>query len=119
MQLLQCVQESNLFDDCKTFVDLVYASPPAEVNASFQRLLQESAGLPSLETLRQFVSQNFLEAGRFRSFLRLCCFCETKPNTTCVHNWALDTAVTYRITYQLTGLRSLLDFFQTCKIRGI
>ncbi|KAG0175338.1 hypothetical protein DFQ28_003600 [Apophysomyces sp. BC1034] len=58
--LLKTVQMARLFHDSKTFVDMPTSKPVDQVLASFKEIGGEKA---TKDALKQFVDQNFLQAG--------------------------------------------------------
>lgn len=57
--LLATVQQSPLFDDCKTFVDMPMKVDPEDVMAAYYRLPSS----PTVDELRAFIDDHFLPAG--------------------------------------------------------
>jgi alpha,alpha-trehalase len=62
-KLLHMIQMSNLYDDSKTFVDMVTRLSEQEVMYNFERLLETAGEMPSKEQLTSFINENFHEVG--------------------------------------------------------
>lgn len=66
--LLHKVQSANLFNDSKTFVDMVQLNSPNVTMDRFDRLMANTRDNPSMEQLRHFVFNNFERIGELELY---------------------------------------------------
>lgn len=67
--LLHKVQSANIFNDSKTFVDMMQINSPNVTLDRFYRLMEKTNDDPSMEELRSFVFNNFEPIGELEVYL--------------------------------------------------
>lgn len=66
--LLDTVQRSKIFEDSKTFVDMIQINPSSQTLENFERFKRETNNNPTRDDIRKFVNDNFVAEGELESW---------------------------------------------------
>lgn len=66
--LLDTVQRSEIFEDSKTFVDMMQINPSSQTLENFERFKRETNNNPTKDDIRKFVDENFIAEGELESW---------------------------------------------------
>ncbi|KAJ8972941.1 hypothetical protein NQ317_013212 [Molorchus minor] len=67
-KLLDTVQKARVFDDSKTFVDMIQRNPANVTLANFENLMDSTDDHPTDEEVTQFVTDNFVSEGELEDW---------------------------------------------------
>ncbi|KAJ8927272.1 hypothetical protein NQ314_020275 [Rhamnusium bicolor] len=67
-KLLDVVQRAGIFQDSKTFVDMMQINPSTLTLTNFENLQKETDNNPTIKQIRKFVKDNFISEGELKNW---------------------------------------------------